>query len=339
MKKKVCFSLLLCLLFLLTACGKTNVPTPTEVTAPETQFTPESPETIPEDREDHAESDILVAFFSCTGTTKELAVFAAEKLNADIFEIKAAVPYTDADIAYYTNCRADQEQNDPLARPEIANRIENIGQYNTIVLGYPIWHGQAPRIISTFLESYDFSGKTIFPFCTSHSSGIGNSDTNLHSLCTADWKGGRRFSGIGETEEFEAWLATEILPVNPAGEELTVNNELTFRIDDIVVPVQWENNDSVAELTRRAAEGPIRIEMNPYGGWEQVGALGYSIPRNDVQLTANNGDIMLYCGNQIVLFYGSNSWSYTKLGHIDLSGDRVRDLLSADAVTVTLSAQ
>ena len=98
-------------------------------------------------------------------------------------------------MAYYTNGRADQEQNDPDVRPAISGGVENMDEYDTIILGYPIWHGQAPRIISTFLESYDFSGKTIVPFCTSHSSGIGSSADNLHVLCADStlWMEGRRF--------------------------------------------------------------------------------------------------------------------------------------------------
>ena len=151
-------------------------------------------------------TNILVVYFSCTGTTQELAGYAAEYLNADSFKIEARVPYTDEDIAYYTDCRADKEQNDPAARPEIANQIENIDQYDTIILGYPIWHGQAPRIISSFLESYDFSGKTILPFCTSHSSGIRSSDTDLHDLCSAEWLSGKRFPAGTGSEEISSWL-------------------------------------------------------------------------------------------------------------------------------------
>lgn len=151
---------------------------------------------------------ILVVYFSATGTTRTLAEYAVDILNADLYEIIAAEPYTDADLAYYTGGRADQEQNDPSIRPGISGSVENMAQYDTIVLGYPIWHGQAPRIISTFLESYDFSEKTIIPFCTSHSSGVGSSASNLHSLCSAttNWKDGTRFAGDTTKVEIAAWL-------------------------------------------------------------------------------------------------------------------------------------
>ena len=148
----------------------------------------------------------LVVYFSCTNTTKTLAEYAANILGADIYEIVPAEPYTEADLAYYTNGRADREQNDPSSRPEISGGIDNISDYDTIILGYPIWHGQAQRIICTFLESYDFSGKTIIPFCTSHSSGMGSSADNLHALCSAEWEIGKRFGGGASKDEINEWL-------------------------------------------------------------------------------------------------------------------------------------
>ncbi len=161
----------------------------------------------------------LVAYFSCTGTTQTLAEYAADILGADLYEIVPAEPYTDADLAYYTGGRADREQNDPSVRPAITDSVEDMGQYDTVLLGYPIWHGQAPRIISTFLESYDLSGKTILPFCTSHSSGIGSSDDDLHPLAPdADWLDGTRFAAGTTREEIAAWLDERgISPDAPIG--------------------------------------------------------------------------------------------------------------------------
>ncbi len=150
----------------------------------------------------------LVVYFSCTGTTELVAEYITEILGADSYQIVPEDPYTEADLAYYTNGRADQEQNDPDVRPAISGGVENMDEYDTIILGYPIWHGQAPRIISTFLESYDFSGKMIVPFCTSHSSGIGSSASNLHSLCSksVQWLDGERFASGTSRESIEEWL-------------------------------------------------------------------------------------------------------------------------------------
>lgn len=164
-----------------------------------------------EEQEADVSTKTLVVYFSCTGTTEVVAEYITEILGADSYQIVPEDPYTEADLAYYTNGRADQEQNDPNVRPAISGGVENMDEYDTIILGYPIWHGQAPRIISTFLESYDFSGKTIVPFCTSHSSGIGSSADNLHVLCADStlWIDGRRFEAGTSKEIIGEWLGSE----------------------------------------------------------------------------------------------------------------------------------
>lgn len=159
--------------------------------------------------ETETNSKILVAYFSCTGTTKALAEITAEILGADLYEIVPVTAYTTADLNYGdSSSRATKEQSDPNARPEIMGTVKSIDGYDTIVLAYPIWWGEAPRIISTFLESYDLGGKTILPFCTSHSSGAGSSANNLHSLTpdTTTWTKGQRFSADASREELESWL-------------------------------------------------------------------------------------------------------------------------------------
>lgn len=196
MKKRICILLSFVLLFVLTGC-KNHTAESQKMSKP-----------APKSEQAAAESRILVVYFSATGTTKSLAKKTAQILNADLYEIVAEDPYTEADLAYYTNGRADQEQNDPSARPAISGKVENMKKYDTIILGYPIWHGQAPKIISTFLESYDFSGKTIVPFCTSHSNGIGSSADNLHRLCSdqAKWKSGKRFKAGTSIKTIKEWL-------------------------------------------------------------------------------------------------------------------------------------
>ena len=168
-----------------------------------------------------AGSKTLVAYFSATNTTRPLAEYASDILNADLYEIVPEVPYTDADLAYYTNGRADQEQNDPSVRPAISGSVENMADYDVIFLGYPIWHGQPPRIISTFLESYDFAGKTIVPFCTSHSSGY--SDSAIKPLAPdANWLTGRRFPGGTSRGTIEEWINGLDLPKAEEGNAVGV---------------------------------------------------------------------------------------------------------------------
>ena len=150
----------------------------------------------------------VVVYFSRTNNTERIADFITELTNSAVYEILAKDPYTDEDIRYYTDCRADREQKDPTARPEIAGESVDLSPYDVIYLGYPIWHGQAPKIMYTFVESYDLSGKTIIPFCTSASSGIGNSATNLSASATgARWLTGKRFSANAAKDEVSVWLS------------------------------------------------------------------------------------------------------------------------------------
>lgn len=137
-----------------------------------------SPKCDPDKNSDNCK--ILVAYFSATGNTESVAQKLAEGLGADIYEIVPEIPYTDADLNYGdSSTRATMEQNDPTARPAISGSVESIEKYDIVFIGYPIWWGEAPRIMNTFIESYDFSGKTLVPFCTSGSSSFGNSDSAL----------------------------------------------------------------------------------------------------------------------------------------------------------------
>lgn len=156
----------------------------------------------------NTDKKILIVYFSPTGTTKKVAEDISDILQSDIYEITATDPYTTEDLEYYTNGRADQEQNDFFIRPKISGNIENMKDYDTIILGYPIWHGQAPRIIYTFLESYDLSEKTMIPFCTSHSSGIGSSASDLQQLTssTTVWHKGKRFGKETSQKELVDFL-------------------------------------------------------------------------------------------------------------------------------------
>ena len=121
-------------------------------------------------------------------------------------------------------------------------------------------------------------------------------------------------------------------------EDETANMKLTLKIDDTKVDVIWADNDSVKALKNLAKDG-LTINMSKYGGFEQVGLIGSTLPSSDTRITTNPGDIVLYSSNQIVIFYGSNTWSYTKLGHINLSKSELTDLLGDEDVVITLSLE
>ena len=160
------------------------------------------------DNSNAGDGKILVTYFSATNTTEGMAKTIADVLGADLYEIVPEDPYTDADLDYNDdNSRSTIEMNDSSARPAISGSVENWQQYDTVLIGYPIWWGEAPRILDTFAESYDFSGKTIVPFCTSGGSGIGSSAENLEALTKgANWLSGERLDGDSSRDEIAAWI-------------------------------------------------------------------------------------------------------------------------------------
>ena len=150
----------------------------------------------------------LVAVFSASGVTKKVGEEIARVAGADFYEIVPKDIYTSADLDWMNrNSRSSIEMNDPSVRPEIAGNAPDMSVYDTVIIGFPIWWGVAPRIIDTFLESYDFSGKKIIPFCTSGGSGVGRSDTSLHKDVSGDvqWAKGRQINRPNEAE-IRRWL-------------------------------------------------------------------------------------------------------------------------------------
>ena len=149
----------------------------------------------------------LVAYFSATGTTMEAATKLAKVANADLHEIVPAVPYTPADLNWRDKkSRSTLEMEDKSSRPAIANKVENMEQYDTVFVGYPIWWYIAPTIINTFLEQYDFTGKTVIPFFTSGGSGAGETMRYLRpSAPGANWVDPKNLNYMGEGE-MKSWV-------------------------------------------------------------------------------------------------------------------------------------
>ena len=174
----------------------------TEEPTEETAAAPAESETTAEGK------DVLVVYFSATGTTKDIAEKIAAITDADLYEIKAAQEYTEADLDWNdSNRRTTLEQDDKSVRPEIASDPVSLEGYTTIYIGFPIWWGEEPRIMDTFVESYSFDGITMIPFCTSSSSGIGRSGQNLaENAGSGNWLDGQRFGAGAPETEIQSWI-------------------------------------------------------------------------------------------------------------------------------------
>ena len=219
MKTKLTAILLLFALTLASAgCGSapaqatsTPAPTPAQAAAPAPAQTPEAAPTQAAiekaSAEPAQENKSMVVVFSCTGTTKGVAEKIAALAGAELVDLVPAQPYTAEDLNYNDrSTRATVEQNTPDARPGIAGDISLDG-VTTLYLGYPIWWGQAPRIMSTFVESHDFTGITVVPFCTSRGSGAGRTGETLGEQAgTGTFLGATRFSSGVSDNELQSWI-------------------------------------------------------------------------------------------------------------------------------------
>ncbi len=152
--------------------------------------------------------NILVAYFSATGTTADVAAKLAAVVNAELFEIEPEIPYTKSDLNWMDkNSRSTLEMNDPSSRPTIAKKVPNMEKYDMILLGFPIWWYVAPMIIHTFLESHDMTGKTIVPFATSGGSGMGKTNEKLKLSCPrAVLLPGKMLNGNPSEDELKSWV-------------------------------------------------------------------------------------------------------------------------------------
>lgn len=155
-------------------------------------------------------SKTLVAYFSASGVTAKLARTLAGAIGADLFEIRPEVPYTSADLNWNDpKSRSSVEMNDKSFRPAVSGKVEDMGQYDRVFVGFPIWWYVAPTIINTFLEQYDLTGKTVIPFATSGMSGMGQTNRELQGSCRgANLVEGKRFANGTEAAELKAWADT-----------------------------------------------------------------------------------------------------------------------------------
>lgn len=217
MKKLTAILLSALMLMTVAGCGSTagagsNSVAGTNTAASTASTAPTASGTASTDKASSIESNnsskTLVAYFSATNTTEGVAEIIAQVINGELYEIVPQIPYTDADLNYRdSSSRSTVEMNDASNRPAINGRVSNMEQFDVIYLGYPIWWGDAPRIIDTFVESYDLSGKTIIPFCTSGSTGIDTSVSTLKSLApSAKWLSGDRLKSNITKSEVEAWV-------------------------------------------------------------------------------------------------------------------------------------
>lgn len=281
-----------------------------------------------------ATGKVLVAYFSFTSNTKAYAEKIAEITGGDLYEIVPEVAYGSENSNYYdqsTRAYKEQYNSGGEQRPAIKETLVNASQYDVVFLGSPIWYGKSPRVILTFLDKYSFKGKTIIPFVTSGSSDISSVNSELSSTYPdINWKEGRRLNGVSDAD-LRTWVQSFVG---------STTQKMYLTIGGVTKTATLVSNSSTEALVAQLQKGNITYEAHDYGNFEKVGELGYTFPENNEQINTVPGDLILYQGENLCIYYDTNSWNFTRIGKLDnMTQSDIKTWVNAggDNVRVTLS--
>ena len=288
----------------------------------------------------------LVVYFSYTGNCRDIVSSVTGLLEADVLEIKPAVDDQDYEANNY-KLGADlinainAKPGEVTSYPGIKAIDRNAADYETIIIVTPLWHSHMAAFMQTYLFKYgaQMAGKNVGLIVSSYSSGISSVVADAKRLLpNATFMGEalwiNQSNRSKQDEIVKNWLTGFTLIEN------TMPSQIKITVSGKTLPVNIENNDATKTLVEALREASITYEARDYGGFEKVGALGRSLPASDTQITTQAGDVVLYSSNQIVLFYDSNTWTYTRIGKMQYKSlDELKSFLKAGEgnISVTLS--
>jgi flavodoxin len=300
----------------------------------------------PEPSHETASGKTLVVYYSYTGNCRTLATKLAEYADADVLEIEPA----EEGLRYEANNYAigsrliaaiREKPGDAASYPAIKPVSINAGDYDTIVIVTPLWWSNMAAIMQSYLfkEGPKMKNKNVGLIVSSSSSGISSVVADAKRLVPgAQWMGEALWINDGNRSKGDELIKAWWNGLNKS--EDTMPSEIKITVSGKSLPVKIEDNDATKALVAALREASITYEAHDYGGFEKVGPLGLSLPSSDTQITTEAGDVILFNGNQIVLFYGSNAWSYTRIGKMKYGTlDELKDFLQAGQgnISVTLS--
>lgn len=286
------------------------------------------------------ESSILIVYFTRSGNTEKIADIISKKTGGKKVRLETVKAYPQD---YDSLLDIVMEEKTGNARPELKTKIAHMENYDTVFVGYPIWHGDVPMAVLTFLEEYDFTGKKVIPFC---SSGSSSPDTSFAHVKESA-KGAEVSRGFWTTSAGLGNLATSV-PAWLDGLGMTWNekkegaeeNTMKVTAGGTTFTAALADNSSVTALKELLKKGPLTIRMSDYASMEKVGPIGTHLPQNDEQITTGAGDIILYQGDSLVIYYDTNSWNFTRIGKIEgVTKEELLKALGTGDVTVTFSLQ
>ena len=289
----------------------------------------------------------LVVYYSYTGNCREIVKTLTSQIQADVLEIQPA----EKGLRYEANNYALGTQllnaikahpNDASSYPAIDPVTTSLSNYQNIIIVTPLWWSQMAAIMQTYLFNYgsQMAGKNVGLIVSSASSGISGVVSDAKRLVPdAAWMGDALWINNSNRRNASSLIQNWLKTLN-FSQEQTTTDKMYITIDGQTQSVTLEENAATRALVEKLQQAPVTVRLNSSGGFEIWGALGFSLPASDQQTTAQPGDVILYNSSNICLFYGSNSWSYTRLGRIDgLSESQLRTFLKAGEsdISVTLS--
>lgn len=293
-----------------------------------------------------ATSKTLVVYYSYTGNCKDIVSSVTGLLEADVMEIKPAVDGQDyaannyklgADLINAINAKPGEA----ASYPGIKTIDRNAADYDTVIIVTPLWHSHMAAFMQAYLFKYgsQMAEKNVGLIVSSHSSGISSVVADAKRLLSnATFVGDALWINQSNRSKQDELVKNWLIGLNLI--ENTMPSHIKISVSGKALPINIENNDAAKALVAALREASITYEANDYGGFEKVGPLGRTLPTSDTQITTQAGDVILYSGNQIVLFYGSNTWSYTRLGKIEYGSlDELKSFLKAGQgeIYVTMS--
>lgn len=298
---------------------------------------------------DGANRRYLVLYCSRTGNTERMAQTIQSTLDCDMIEVVPETPYDDDYNAMLERARTELAAIGQGTYPAISTSIENFEDYDIVFVGYPVWYGHMATPMQTFLHNHAnlLSGKRIALFASSGSSGISTSERDAASLvpdATFEESMLLTSSTLGDMDSrIPAWLEELGASREESGDGDTpvTGNSIRLTLDNgTIFTATLAENSSAEALKALLAEDDLSIEMSDYGNMEKVGPIGQSLPRNDEHITTSPGDLILYQGSNLVIYYATNTYTFTRLGKIDnVTQAELKSALGEGGVRVTLSLE
>ena len=294
----------------------------------------------------NGDNKTLIVYYSYTNNTEQIVDDLKTMINADVIEVEPAnknLDYAANNYAIGTEQlnKIKNNPNDESSYPAIDPVIVDMSIYNTVIIATPLWWSQMASNMQTLLFKYgdEMAGKNIGLIVSSHSSGISGVEADAKRLVpNGKFYAKSLWINASKHSQRKALLEQWLKDVNYNYNVNVDYNTMNLKVNNSTMKVKLSDNAATKALVERLKEGTITYNAYDYGGFEKVGALGFSLPSNDTYITTEPGDIMLYTSNQLCIFFDSNSWEYTPIGKIEgMTKQQLKDAFGTGEVSITLS--